>query len=207
MAGHGKVKGIYAGPVAKVLDIPVTKGLLEKLGKCMVAAYVKEAKKDFAKRGWSGEARDGSAPIWDSFSYRIRGDRTIEVLSSFPDIEVLTTQDIPSRRMTWLTQEGKNMKPSQYPVTPREKKLGMKLGGRVSQNKRMPLVVPMKDKSGTVVFRTAPLKMQDAWVHPGIARFTFMERAVRTGKAGCVQILADEVRKSLGLELTKRMRG
>ncbi len=207
MAGHGKVKGIYAGPVAKVLDIPVTKGLLEKLGKCMVAAYVKEAKKDFAKRGWSGEARDGSAPIWDSFSYRIRGDRTIEVLSTFPDIEVLTTQDIPSRRMTWLTQEGKNMKPSQYPVTPREKKLGMKLGGRVSQNKRMPLVVPMKDKSGTVVFRTAPLKMQDAWVHPGIARFTFMERAVRTGKAGCVQILADEVRKSLGLELTKRMRG
>mgnify|MGYP004007626905 FL=1 len=207
MAGHGKVKGIYAGPVAKVLDIPVTKGLLEKLGKCMVAAYVKEAKKDFAKRGWSGEARDGSAPIWDSFSYRIRGDRTIEVLSTFPDIEVLTTQDIPSRRMTWLTQEGKNMKPSLYPVTPREKKLGMKLGGRVSQNKRMPLVVPMKDKSGTVVFRTAPLKMQDAWVHPGIARFTFMERAVRTGKAGCVQILADEVRKSLGLELTKRMRG
>ena len=207
MAGHGKVKGIYAGPVAKVLDIPVTKGLLEKLGKCMVAAYVKEAKKDFAKRGWSGEARDGSAPIWDSFSYRIRGDRTIEVLSTFPDIEILTTQDIPSRRMTWLTQEGKNMKPSQYPVTPREKKLGMKLGGRVSQNKRMPLVVPMKDKSGTVVFRTAPLKMQDAWVHPGIARFTFMERAVRTGKAGCVQILADEVRKSLGLELTKRMRG
>ena len=207
MAGHGKVKGIYAGPVAKVLDIPVTKGLLEKLGKCMVAAYVKEAKKDFAKRGWSGEARDGSAPIWDSFSYRIRGDRTIEVLSTFPDIEILTTQDIPSRRMTWLTQEGKNMKPSQYPVTPREKKLGMKRGGRVSQNKRMPLVVPMKDKSGTVVFRTAPLKMQDAWVHPGIARFTFMERAVRTGKAGCVQILADEVRKSLGLELTKRMRG
>jgi hypothetical protein len=207
MAGHGKVKGIYAGPVAKVLDIPVTKGLLEKLGKCMVAAYVKEAKKDFAKRGWSGEARDGSAPIWDSFSYRIRGDRTIEVLSTFPDIEILTTQDIPSRRMTWLTQEGKNMKPSLYPVTPREKKLGMKLGGRVSQNKRMPLVVPMKDKSGTVVFRTAPLKMQDAWVHPGIARFTFMERAVRTGKAGCVQILADEVRKSLGLELTKRMRG
>jgi hypothetical protein len=207
MAGHGKVKGIYAGPVAKVLDIPVTKALLEKLGKCMVAAYVKEAKKDFAKRGWSGEARDGSAPIWDSFSYRIKGDRTIEVLSTFPDIEVLTTQDIPSRRMTWLTQEGKNMKPSLYPVTPREKKLGMKLGGRVSQNKRMPLVVPMKDKSGTVVFRTAPLKMQDAWVHPGIARFTFMERAVRTGKAGCVSILAAEVAKSLGLELTKRMRG
>jgi len=207
MAKAGRVKGIYAGPVAKVLDIPVTKDLLNALGKCMVDAYVKEAKKDFAKRGWSGEARDGSAPIWESFSYRIRGDRTIEVLSTFPDIEILTTQDIPSRRMTWLTQEGKNMKPSSYPLTDREKTLGMKVGGRVSQNKRMPLVVPMKDKSGTVVFRTAPLKMQDAWVHPGIARFTFMERAVRTGKAGCVKILAGEVMKALGLELTKRMQG
>lgn len=203
MASQARVKGIYGGPVSKKIDIPITRELLERLGKCLVDSFVKEAKKDFAKRGWSGEARDGSAPIWDSFSYKIRGDKTVVVVSTFPDIDVLTSRDIPSRKMTWLTQEAKEKSPNKYPVTLREKRAGMKQSGRMSKGERLPLVVPIKDDGGKVVFRTAPLKLADAWVHPGIARFTFAQRAVRLGKAGCIEIIKGEALKALIAEFTR----
>jgi len=203
LASQARVKGIYGGPVSKKIDIPITRELLERLGKCLVDSFVKEAKKDFAKRGWSGEARDGSAPIWDSFSYKIRGDKTVVVVSTFPDIDVLTSRDIPSRKMTWLTQEAKEKSPNKYPVTLREKRAGMKQSGRMSKGERLPLVVPIKDDGGKVVFRTAPLKLADAWVHPGIARFTFAQRAVRLGKAGCIEIIKGEALKALIAEFTR----
>ena len=201
MAGHARIRSVYGGPASKKLEVPVTRDLLERLGECLVKAFVKEAKKDFAKRGWSGEARDGSAPVWDSFSYEIRGDKTIEVMSSFPDMDVLVSRDIPPRKMTWLTQEAKEKNPSRYPLSPREHKAGMKRGGRISKDERLPLVVPLKDDRGKVVFRTAPLRLRDAWIHPGIARFTFVQRAVRQGKAGCIEIIKGEVVKALVREL------
>jgi hypothetical protein len=215
MGNLGRVKGIYGGPVGKKLDIPVTRELLERLGKCLVDAFVREAKKDFAKRGWSGSARDESAPIWDSFSFKIRGERTIEVLSTFPDIDVLVSRDIPPRDLEWLTQEAKDANPNKYPLTKREQMKGAKKGNRMRTDPktgevrmfpkgyvpRSPLIVPLKSAGGTVVFRTAPLKTQDAWVHPGIARFTFAQRAVRAGKEGCLQIIRGEAIKALVAEV------
>ena len=216
MAGHAKVKGIYGGPVGGKLDIPVTRELLEKLGECLVQAFIKEAKKDFAKRGWSGKARDGSKAIWHSFSYKIRGKSTVEVMSTFPDIDVLVGEDIPPRDMTWLTQEGKDADPTKYELTDKERLSGAKKGNKLRRNPktgqtrkfakgyvpRRPLIIPLKSKGGQVVFRTAPLQFQDAWVHPGIARFTFAQRAVRTGKAGCIQIIKEEALKALVREFS-----
>lgn len=195
MEGHARVRGIYGGPVGKKLDIPVTKELLNKLGECLVKSFVKEAKKDFAKRGWTGEARDGTAPIWDSFSFEIRGEKTIEVVSSFPDIDVLVSRDIPKRKMTWLTQEEKQKHPEKFPITRKEIKLRRE--GKISQDTRLPLVVPLKGKGGQVIFRVAPLTFADAWVHPGIARFTFAQRAARAGKKGCMEIIKGEAVKAL----------
>jgi len=213
--GHARVRGIYGGPVAKKLDIPVTKELLDKLGKCLVDAFVKESKKDFAKRGWSGEARDGSAPIWESFSYKIRGDSTIEIVSTFPDIDVLVSQDIPPRDLSWLTQQAKDENPSRYPLTEREAMAGAKRGNMLRRDPktgrvrtfpkgyvpRQPLIVPLKSEGGQVIFRSAPLQLQDAWVHPGIARFTFAQRAAREGKKGCIAIIKQEAVKALVREL------
>lgn len=199
--GHARVRGILGGKMAKKIDVPVTPELLERIGKCMVDIFVKEAKKDFAKRGWSGEASDGSAPIWDSFSYKIRGQKTVEIVSTFPYIEEMTTKDTPRHRMTWLTQEAKETTPSKYPITPREGRLGMQRGGRISKGERLPLVVPLKSVGGTVIFRTAPLRTQDAWIHPGIARFTFVERAARAGKKRCIEIMKEEAVKALIEEL------
>ena len=196
MSGYAQVEAVLGGVPGQTLEIPMTRELLRRLGECLVDSFIKESKKDFAKRGWSGRAQDGSAAIWDSFSYVVR-DKTIEVVSTFPGIDVLVSRDIPPEKMVWLTQEGKERDPSKYPLTPREKKLGMKRGGRRSRGERLPLVIPLKDKHGRVIFRTAPLRTSDAWIHPGIARFTFAQRAVRLGRAACIEILKKETVKAL----------
>lgn len=181
----------------------MTPDLLHRLGKCMVDSFIKESKKDFAKRGWSGEAPDGSPPIWESFSYKIRGERTIEVLSTFPYLEQMVQEDTAPYKMTWLTQEEKEKNPAKFPLTPMERRLKMKQGGRVSKGDRLPLVVPLKGEGGTIIFRTAPLTFQDAWVHPGIARFTFVQRAARQGRERCIEIIKKEVLSTVVRELSK----
>ena len=198
MAGALKIRGFYGGPVAGKVQIPVSRELMEKLGECMVEAFIREAKKDFAKRGWSGKAHDGSPPIWESFSYRIVGESTLEIDSTYPGIDALTSEGgVPRRKLRWLTQQEKENHPARYRITPGERKRHMRKGGRISKGERMPLVVPMKGPAGTVVFRTAPLTTQDAWIHPGIARFTFAERAARSGRAACIEVIKGELVKHI----------
>lgn len=193
MALEAKIRGVYGGPVSKKIDLPVTPELLHKLGACLAETFAKEAKKDFAKRGWSGKAHDGSPPVWESFSYRIVGESTIEVTSTYPGMDGLVQRGRKRGRMRWLTQERKDSKPAKYRLTRLERRKNMRRGGRVSKGERMPLVVPMKGPGGKVVFRTAPLTTDKAWIHPGIARFTFAERAARKGKAACVEVIKREM--------------
>ena len=44
-------------------------------------------------------------------------------------------------------------------------------------------VVPIKDReTGDVVFRTVPLRTQDKWIHPGVAKFNFVETGIEKGR-------------------------
>lgn len=191
------VRSLYGGPLARLAEATVSKELLERMAKCIIDAIIAEGKKDFAKRGWRLDDPMGGPPFDESFSFSIRGQRTIEIRSSFYGLEEFTRQDIPSRKMTWLTQEAKNKTPSKYPLTKTEKKLGMKRAGKVRQGDRKPLVVPLQKDDGTVIFRMAPLKTKDAWVHPGIARFTFVERALRKGRAACAKVVGEYLKEQM----------
>jgi len=154
---------------------------LNIIGDIIVKLLSEESKKDFVKRGWSGDDPKGGPPVWDSFSYKIKGKRTLEIHSSFYGMEHLMRQDVPSRKMTWLTQAAKKKSPGKYDMSFLEKK----------RNRRGPLVVPIKDKSGNIIFRTAPLTIAHAWVHPGIAKFTFYERAMRKARAKISEYLVE----------------
>jgi len=187
-----RVRAILGGPLSKMTGLPVTPKLLLKVGKCLTDALAEESKKYFGKRGWSGGDPDGGPPIWDSFSVRLRGRSTLEITSSFYGMNELARGDIPERKMTWLTQEAKDRQPSKYKLTDQEKRLGMKQTGRVSKGTRLPLIVPIMTDGGTVELRRAPLQLGNAWIHPGIAKFTFFETAVRKWKARCGQIIVDE---------------
>jgi len=208
-----RVRGVYGKPWSEMANIEVSNEVLGKLAECLIKTIAKEAKKDFAKRGWTGDAPHskvsypGGPPtkkgpkLWDSFSYNIRGKSTLEIESTFWGLKELM-EGVPSRKMTWLTQEHKKRFDGNFHLTPAEKSLGMRRrkrsrgarakGGSIELGRRLPLVVPLTTKAGTVILRMAPLKTQDAWVHPGIAKFTFMERAIRKGRVLCAKILVEE---------------
>ena len=38
--------------------------------------------------------------------------------------------------------------------------------------------IPLRDKDGSIVIRTTPLTTDKAWIHPGIARHSFFQRAM-----------------------------
>ena len=196
MSQRVRVRAIYRGPLASKAAIELPQNVLKDLGKCIVKAVIDEAKKDFAKRGWSLNAPDGKHPLHKSFQVRVRGDSTIEILSSFPMLQRLVDGEAP-HPMTWMTQEAKDRNPTAYELSPREKELGMKKTGKVSKGGRLPLIVPLTDAGGTVVFRVAPLKIGDAWVHPGVAKFTFLQRGIEKGKKLCVERIKEELVRQL----------
>lgn len=188
MGTKAKIQGPLGKSTDHMFKVLLTPERLAQMGQCLVDSFIKEAKKDFAKRGWSGEAKDGSAPIWDSFDYVVDG-QTVTITSTYPHMEQLVGEDTLPRKRVWLTQEGKNMSPSKYPRTRREHDMGMKRGGSAG--------VPIKKAGGTVIFRTAPLTFDDAWIHPGIARSTFVQRAAKKGREECVKIIQEAVRDAL----------
>lgn len=55
--------------------------------------------------------------------------------------------------------------------------------------------IPLRDKNGQVVIRTAPLTTDKAWIHPGIAKHHFIERAFRKAQTACVDRF---LKKNLG---------
>lgn len=167
-----RVRGVYGKPWSQMSgNIPITKEVLERLGQMLVDSIVAEARKDAAKQGVSMQGKPVGLPrtesFFDSFDYRISGNSTIEITSTWPHIE----QRIEGRKpykMTWLTHG--------------------KLGGKP---------VPILQRDGTVVFRTAPFKQGDYWVHPGFARHTFIERGVRKGREKMAEIILEEVGQML----------
>lgn len=199
-----KIRKVYGGSALDRDNIPISREALEALANCVIATIIKEGKKDFAKRGWKlGDPNDKGPDFHKSWSFEIEGLRTIVIKSTYYGMKELTDGGIPERKMTWMTQEHKEKHPENFQLTPTEKKRGMKQTGKMSQGDRLPLIVPLKQKDGSVVLRFAPLTMQDAWVHPGIARFTFMQRAIRKARKECTGILKEEIRKYLAGENRK----
>lgn len=188
-----RLRSLYGGPFARLAEIPSDRRVLSLLGDTIVKVLSKESRIDFTKRGWSGKDPKGGPPVWDSFSYEIRGQSTVDITTTFWGLFEMATGDIPARKMTWLTQDAKDAHPEKYIRTRTEKRLKMKRSGRVSVGQRMPLVVPIETASGQVIFRTAPFKTQDAWVHPGIAKFTFVQRAIKKSRDECARVIRDEV--------------
>jgi hypothetical protein len=192
-----KIRNVLGGPLAKLMGIPITRELLGAMGQSLVQILAAESKTYFAKRGWDGHDPMGGEPIWRSFTWKIRGKSTLEISSTFYGMSELANGDIPSRRMTWLTQQAKDQHPENYELSPKEKRLKMKKAGRVLKGERLPLIVPIQTQGGSVEFRTAPLTIGDAWIHPGIARFTFYDTAVRKWRQQCADIVAKAVAEAI----------
>jgi hypothetical protein len=154
---------------------------LQEVGKILVKAVVKEARKDLLHQGNKPTPRGQPEGIprgekfFKSFAFRIVGRSTIEIFSTWPWIEQIIEGRGPYR-MKWL-RETKGV-----PVAPLHSR------GRGRQPRRPP---------GKVVFRTTPGKFKHSWLHPGFAKHNFIERAVKKSKAEITETLRKRLAKAL----------
>lgn len=150
----------------------MTPELLKRLGKALVDSVVVEAKKDLVKQGRSPTPRGEpeGLPTSDSFfdSFGFR-------ISGKSTIEITST-------WPWVEQHVEGRKP--YKMTWATRSQGV-------------YRVPMAQPNGTVIVRFAPLRTADAWIHPGFARHTFLQRGVRKGRKAMAQMVLEEVQQML----------
>lgn len=177
MGDDVRLRGIYGKPLLK-RDAPnmarMTPDMLKKAAVIFLDSVKKEIMKDMAKTaGLRGRGKPVAIPdsraFVDSFSYKISGQSTIEIISSWPTarahIQVPGSNDknvTDPYPMTWLVQ-------------PKVK------------------VVPLVTQEGRVIFRAAPLTTADAWIHPGFLRYTFIERGITKGRVRVMEELAEDI--------------
>lgn len=149
--------------------------LMMKIGRTMVR-FVSLASREYMKKiGWSGKDPRGGPAIWDSFSYKI-SNKNIEILSTFWGLKDLVRVGIKPKKMVWLTAGAGGPRKVRF---------------RGPQRR----VIPIKGKNGNVEFRSVPLKTSDAWIHHGIARFNFLDNAIRKGRVECKRITSQYFKK------------
>jgi hypothetical protein len=167
-----RVRGVLGKPWSKLATepIPITRDVLDRLGRAIVDAVVAEARKDFVREGKTARGKPEGLPdskkFFESFDYRISGKSTVEVTCSWPYIEQIT--------------EGRD----RAPMT----KLTLARGGEV---------VPIKTGPSTVIFRIVPPSLSNAWIHPGFAKHNFINRGVAKGREEMMNIILQEGRKRL----------
>lgn len=85
--------------------------------------------------------------FYESFEYAIEPNGIVAIYSTWPWLDVIVKGTRGKYKMAWLTQEK-----------------GVD-------------IVPLTQRDGSVVFRTTPLTIGKAWIHPKIAKHTFINRA------------------------------
>lgn len=166
--GGKRLRGAYAGTVGKGAKISLTRGDVEFIGETVIKAIRAEIKKDTAKAvGMRSKGAPVPLPKTEkfaaSFSFRVRGERTLEFTSDWPTAEAHTSVPKPGEapgksnsatkpyRMTWLTR----------PAVPYAK---------------------IVTQEGEVIVRSTPGGSGDLWIHPGFKRYGFLARGIRKGK-------------------------
>ena len=89
--------------------------------------------------------------FFKSFYYEIEGEG-VAIYSKWEWITKYLNNHEPER-MDWLTKQGNSTLS----------------------------VIPLKDSKGQMIFRTVPLMKNDAWIHPAIKKWTWIEKGVARG--------------------------
>ena len=109
--------------------------------------WVRYIKEEARKDARKSTFMPRSKEFYESFSFELEPNGIVAIYSTWEHLDVIVKGTRGKYKMAWLTQEN-----------------GIN-------------VVPMRQKDGTFAFRTAPLTIADAWVHPKIAKHTFINRA------------------------------
>jgi hypothetical protein len=161
---------VYGTPWSKMAGgVELSLEVLNRLGKAMVKEIRNEARRAFAMRGVSPGGKMG-LPASHKFYESINYR-----ISGKRTVEIVSN-------WPWMDAYLEGRDP--YPMT------------WLSQEKGV-TKVPLIDKSGEVIIRMAPLQAKDAWIHPGVAKYSFIERGVKKGREKMAEIIREEVARLL----------
>jgi len=197
MAPKGlRLRGVYGKPWSKLAkNIPMSRKVLQQVGEILVESIQAEAQKDLARSsGGKPPGVNNVVTFLKSLEYRILGKSTIEVYSTWPYVEQVIAGRVGGP-MKWLTQEAQGL--TQTVNGEVKLKPSTRQGNKFKRRQEGgPIIVPIID-NGRVIFRFAPLQTKDAWIHPGIARHTFIERGIRKGRQKAAKIIGEEAVRQL----------
>ena len=145
---------------------------LNEIGTLLVDAIVLEAGKDFAKQGNQTTPRGAPEGIPGSLKF----------FDSFGHRIIKNTQVEIYSTWPWIEQIVEGRRP--YPMDWLTKQDGMTR-------------VPMPGPRGTVLVKTTPSGGQDAWIHPGFAKHTFVRRGYDRARRQMNTLLNKRVTKVL----------
>jgi len=183
------VRTAYGKPWSQLIgEMSVNKDFLKEVGDILVKAVVKEARADLAKQGNRPTARGKAEGIpndekfFQSFSHRITGRSSIEIVSTWPWIEQVIQGRSPYR-MHWLRQTKGVVNAPLFSEPGSRGRRAMRKGKAGSP--------------GKVLMRTTPGKFKRGWLHPGFAKHNFVDRAFRKAKTDIDDALLKRLDKAL----------
>ena len=167
-----RVKRTYGSTWQKVLGSlsKLPRNVLEEVAAILVDEVVKSARRDAARaRGLKMKNQiPQSEEFFKSFGYRIVGEHTIEITSTWKMTQDLVEGKGPFE-MTWL-----------------------------KRRKGQRFVVPMEGDGGEVIFRMAPLTTEKGWIHPGIAKHTFIAKGLKKARKRVAEVVLEHIQKEVG---------
>ena len=171
------VRGSYAGAWVRAVGVDVEEKLVRRMAK-IIEEEVQRAVRDEAKPTTPGGKLGipNEESFFRSFITRIKGKRTVEVVSTYPFIRALIEGKEPYD-MTWLTRSAV---PRPIPLTASDGTVIFRMAplgkGRTSN--------PADREPG------AP-RPKDYWQHPGFEKHTFLTVAMNRARARFTQEAAD----------------
>jgi hypothetical protein len=163
-----RVRGVYATPWSKLAGqkLEVTPVVMQMLGKAVLEGVRHEIRRTVALAN-SVKGRGNAIPLPNS----------VEFIESFQfkivgAKTVAISTDWPFAKV-W--EEGKEPYEMTWLKQPKVK------------------VVPIITSTGETILRTAPLQTDKAWIHPGFARYGFLQKGIKRGREEAALIVRNEI--------------
>lgn len=162
-----KIRGVKGDVILRKVGpntFAPTPAMMEKIAQIILDTVIVEAKRDMAK---GAGITGGKAGLPNSEEFL----KSFYYVIDGADIEIISD---------WPTAEALTEGRPPFPMWWLTKEGGTKKASmRIGGNK---------------VIRSTPIRMNDAWIHPGFYKYTFLERGARKGREKAIKMLMENPR-------------
>ena len=163
-----RVRGVYATPWSKLTGqkVQITPVIMQRLGDAVLKGVKTEIRRAVAMAANAG-GRGKPIPLPNSSEFVESFQFKIRGAKT---VEIVTNWPFAK---AW--EDGKEPYEMTWLKQPKVK------------------IVPIITHEGQTILRTAPLQTEDAWIHPGFARYNFLSKGIKRGRENAAEIVRNEI--------------